>query len=120
MKNNALHIGVAVVLLVLLVLVSDPLMFWMPPMAAMVALVCAAVLLCVWVGFVMYEQAGDEREAAHRMHAGRAAYLSGVGVLTVALLIQGFSHTIDPWVAAALGAMVLAKLLARFYLGRYQ
>ncbi len=95
-------------------------MLWMPPMATMAVLLGVVVLLCVWAGFVMYEQADDERDAFHRMHAGRAAYLSGVTVLTIGLLIQGFAHAIDPWVAGALGVMVVAKFSARLYTDRYR
>jgi hypothetical protein len=84
------------------------------------ALLGAAVVACVWVGFVMYEQAHDEREALHKMHAGRIAYLSGIAVLTVALMVQGFAHDIDPWISIALGVMVIAKLGARFYSEEYQ
>ena len=115
MKNKYLHILTATILVVLLALLVDPFMLWMPPMAAMAALLLAAVLLCAWAGFVMFEGALDEREALHRMHAGRFAYLSGIGVLTLALVVQGLSHHIDVWVAFALAAMVVTKLGARLY-----
>jgi hypothetical protein len=114
-KGFFVHIGVALALVVSLVLLTDPFMYWMPPMAAMGVLVLAAVLLCIWAGFVMYEGAVDEREAVHRMHAGRIAYLSGIGMLTLALLVQGINHTIDPWVAATLVGMVLSKIGARLF-----
>lgn len=121
MKSNTLQIGFALILVGLLVLLSDPFMLWMPPMVAMVALLSLAVLMCAWLGFVMKEQAQDEREALNRMHAGRVAYLSGAGVLTLALVVQGFvEHHIDPWIAGALGAMVLAKLAARAYFDTYR
>ena len=68
----------------------------------------------------MREQAHDEREMAHRMHAGRAAYLSGIVVLTVALVVQGLGHHIDPWIALALGMMVVVKLISRLYSDTYQ
>ena len=120
MKNNTLHILVAVVLVVLLVLLTDPFMLWMPPMAAMTVLAAVAVLLCVWAGFIMREGAADEREALHRVRAGRAAYLTAVGVLTTGLIWQGFAlHHIDPWIALALGSIVLVKLASSLYLHRY-
>lgn len=115
MKNNLLHICVALLTVALLVLLTDPFMNFMPPVATMVALVLVCVLLLVWAGFVMYESAVDEREAMLRMNAGRVAYLAGIGILTLALLFQGFSHAIDPWVAGALGAMVIAKIGARIF-----
>ncbi len=116
MKNNYLHITVAFALAVLLFLLTDPFMLWMPPMAAMLCLLGAAALLAVWAGFVAREGAADEREALHRMNAGRAGYLAGFAVLTAGLLAQGFfEHHVDPWLAGALAVMVIAKVAARLY-----
>jgi di/tricarboxylate transporter len=120
MKNNLVHIFLALVLVVLLVLLMDPFMYWMPPMVAMTVLLVAVVVLCVWSGFVMKEQASDEREALHRMNAGRVAYLLGIGILTLALVVQGLAHEIDPWIALTLGVMVISKLAARLYFDIYQ
>jgi hypothetical protein len=121
MKNNYIHIALALILTTLLILLSDPFMLWMPPVAVLCALLAVAVVVSVWSGFVMKETVQDEREASHRMNAGRVAYLSGTAVLTVAVLVQGFTlHTIDPWVALALIAMVVSKLGARMYFERYQ
>lgn len=121
MKNNKItHISIAVALVVFLVLLTDPFMLWMPMGAQMVALLCAATLGAVWAGFVMYEDAPDEREVVHRMNAGRMAYLSGIVILTVALAVQGLAHDIDPWISLALGTMVVVKLASRFYSEWYQ
>ncbi len=120
MANKFFHIGTAVVLIALLMLLSDPFMLWMPAEAQMAVILGAAVLACVWAGFVMYERADDEREMLHKMHAGRIAYLSGIAVLTLALIFQGFAHAIDPWVSTALGVMVVSKLFARLYSEYYR
>ncbi|MEK9176928.1 MAG: hypothetical protein AAB923_01390 [Patescibacteria group bacterium] len=120
MANKYLPVAAAVLLVVLLGLLTDPLMFWMPEPAQMVALLCAAVLAALWAGLVLYEKSNDEREAAHAMHAGRVAYLSGIAVLTVALVAQGLAHDIDPWVTFALGTMVVAKLIARWHAEHYR
>jgi putative flippase GtrA len=120
MNGNLPHIIVALLVVLFLVLLTDPFMYWMPPMAGMAALVLACVSLLVWAGFVTYESASDEREAMHRMNAGRVAYLAGVSVLTLALLVQGLAHAIDPWVALALGVMVIAKVGARIFYDSHQ
>lgn len=121
MKNNLAHILIAFLFLGLLVLLTDPFMLFMPPMAAMAVLLCASVLLCVWSGFVLVEQFSDERELMHRMYAGRIAYLAGLITLTLALLFEGFlDHHIDSWVALALAAMVVSKLAARLYYDRFK
>ncbi len=119
MKNKIIYIIAAAILLALLATISDPFMLWMPPKAGMAALVFIAVLMSAWVGLVMYESVTDEREALHRMRAGHAAYVSGIVVLTVALVSQGVSHSIDPWVAGALAAMIVAKLGIRLYSDLY-
>lgn len=120
MTNKISSIGVAVVLVGFLTLLSDPFMVWMPMGLQLAVLVAAAVTACVWAGFVMYERSHDERETLHKMHAGRVAYLSGIGVLTAALVVQGFAHSIDPWISVALGVMVVSKLAARLYSELYQ
>lgn len=120
MKNNTIQIVTVVVFVILLGLLSDPFMLFMPPMAAMIALLCSVLLLCVWSGFILYEKVTDEREIMHRMYAGRIAYLSGLGVLTLALLVQGLAHDIDPWVAGTLAVMVVSKLAAHIYFDRFK
>ncbi|MFM2374442.1 MAG: hypothetical protein RLZZ234_437 [Candidatus Parcubacteria bacterium] len=117
--NRPIHGGTAAVLVFVLLALGDFLPFWMPNMNEMIWLTIAALLLVVWAGFVMLENGGDERELAHRMNAGRVAYLAGLGVLTLGLVVQGFAHAIDPWLLYALGAMVVSKLVARMYSERY-
>ena len=100
---------------VVLFTLVDPFMYWMPTMTQMIALTLTATLLLVYGGFVAAEKAQDERELSHRMQAGRAAFLAGISVLTIALCVQGLRHAIDPWIPCALFSMVLAKLAARIY-----
>ncbi len=116
MNKNYLHIIVAGVLAFFLLTLADLVPFWMPMMGEMTALLLVVILLLVWAGFVMQEQAHDEREVVLKMKSGRAAYLSGLGVLMLALIVQGFAHAIDPWIAVALAVMVLSKLVSRLYL----
>jgi len=111
--NNILSFSIVGVLAIVLFSLVDPFMYWMPSMVQMTALTIAAALLAAFAGFILREGAGDERETVLRMHAGRAAYLSGIAVLTIALVYQGFTHSIDPWIPLALATMVLAKLIAR-------
>ena len=89
-------------------------------MGAMTALLAATVFLAMFAGFVLQENGGDERELLHRLNAGRISYLAGIAALTIALVVQGIAHAIDPWVLITLGAMVIAKVVAHFYSDRYQ
>ena len=120
MKNNYIHITIALVLVFFLATLADLVPFWMPKMDAMMALLVVSVLMLVFASFVMFEIVQDEREAIHRMNAGRIAYLSGIGTLTLALIVQGFAHAIDPWIAGTLAVMVIAKLVARLFTDTYQ
>ncbi len=116
MNKSQIHILIGVVLAFFLLTLADLVPFWMPMMGEMVALLVVVVLMLVWVGFIMQEKAKDEREVLLKMKSGRMAYLSGLGVLTIALIVQGMAHDIDPWVAGALAAMVVSKLLTRLFL----
>ncbi len=113
MKHNIIPILIACILVFLLLALADLLPFWMPDMNEMIVLLFATLLILAWAGFVMFEHAVDEREVVLRMNAGRIAYLSGIGVLALALLVQGMRHEIDSWIISALGTMVLTKLGAR-------
>ena len=104
---------ITLALVVLLVLLGNPFMFWMPSMLATTLLLAAALLAVVYAGFILKENGGDERDVLHRMLASRAAYLTGVGILTLALLVQGLMYHIDPWIPLALALMVTAKVVAR-------
>lgn len=116
--NTYLPFTITALLAIVLFTLVDPFMYWMPSIVQMGALTIAAALLAVLAGFVVREKAGDERETQLRMLAGRAGFLAGIAVLTVALLFQGFTHSIDPWVPLALVGMVLAKLGVRLWAER--
>jgi hypothetical protein len=120
MKNNLLLIVLSLILVTLLVVLTNPFSLWMTPLLGMMLMVVLVVALFVWAGFIIKEKSGDEREAIHRMNAGRIAYLAGIGVLTVALLVQGLTHTIDPWISLTLGVMILSKLFSRLYSDTYK
>lgn len=117
--NNTLSFVILGLLALVLFTLVDPFMYWMPSMVQMAALTIAAALLVAWVAFIIRESTGDEREVQLRAHAGRAAYLSGVSMLTAALLMQGLHHAIDPWIPVTLIVMVGAKLAARLYADRH-
>jgi hypothetical protein len=121
MKNNLLLGIVVLIIVALLVSLADPFMLLMPASFVMMALVVASVLVCVFAGFVLREKAGDEREALHRLTAGRIAYLAGLAVLALGVLCEGIrAHHVDPWLLIALGVMIVAKLATRLYADTYK
>ena len=115
MKNNfKQEIIVAIIVVVLLVLIVDPLN-WMPPVAIMMLLLGMLVAFLVFIGFVWREKPQDEREAAHRVFAGRIAFLVGTALLVVGTAVQTLQHELDPWLPVILGIMILAKIIASAY-----
>ncbi len=117
MKNKVLiHSVVALLISFFALVLADLVPFWMPMMGEMTALLFVTVLIFVWMGFLLFETAHDEREAALKHQSGRAAYLSGLAVLLFALLVQGFAHAIDPWIPVTLAVMVVVKQVTRLYL----
>ncbi len=115
MMTSTLHYGVAALFLFFLLALTDPFMYWMPSMGEMLALTLATSLSAVWVGLVLRERGGDERDVLHRAHAGRAAHLSAVAMLTLALVVQGLAHAIDPWIPGTLAVVVIVKLVVGWY-----
>lgn len=115
MKNNLKEIIVTVCLVVLAVLLLNPFMFWMPDMMLLCMLAITLGLFALFASFVLREHTCDEREDQHRALAGRNAFLVGAGVLTVGIVVQGYTHAVDPWLVFALVSMVVAKIATRMW-----
>jgi len=112
---------VVFVLLVLLAAVADSSALWMssmPNAVHMTILLAVAVLVAAYAGLILSERGGDEREVIHRSIAGRAGFLAGVITLTLALLVQGLHHHVDPWIPFALAVMIVAKVASRAWTSR--
>jgi hypothetical protein len=114
------HYLIAAVLIISLIAVTNPWMILMPNVMEMLVLVVIAALVAGYAGLILAEKPDDEREDAHRSFAARAGFIAGIAVLTAALLWQGFHHALDTWVAAALGAMILAKVAARAWANHHR
>lgn len=115
MKNNIKEIIVTVFLIIIAVLLLNPFHFWMPDMMMIVILCIALIVFGFFTSFVLHEVSEDEREEQHRGLAGRNAYLVGSAVLMAGIVIQGYSHDVDPWLVIALIAMVVVKVGTRIW-----
>lgn len=109
------EIIIALVFLVTMFLCLDPLDWYMPSMAEMLFLVLLVIVFAIFSVFIWKEGKGDEREVMHRMLAGRLAFLAGMAVLIVAIVIQSLQHQLDHWLVITLGVMVIAKLVGLLY-----
>lgn len=118
MHKKIMFVGLPLVIGFLLLVLGDLIPFWMPMMGELVALTVVTVLLLVWAGLIVAEATADERDVQITMLSGRLAYVSGLLMLALALVVQGITHEIDPWIPVTLAVMVGAKLLGRLYFDR--
>lgn len=111
MKNNIpKEILVPLTLIVLAVLLLNPFHFWMPDMMVMGILAILLALFGIYASFILKEKTFDERDDANRSLAGRNAFLGGSATLILGIIVQGYSHAVDPWLVVALIVMVVTKV----------
>lgn len=115
MKNNLKETIVTVALIAIAVLLLNPFHFWMPDMLVMVMLAVALVVFGIFASFILRERSADERDDQHKSLAGRNAFLAGSGILMLGIVIQGYTHTVDPWLVITLVAMIVTKIGSRIW-----
>lgn len=115
MKNNLTETLSTAALLVIALLLLNPFHFWMPDMMVVAMLALALGLFGIFASFILREKMADERDGLHRTLAGRNAFLAGSGILTLAIVIQGYSHSVDPWLVIALITMIVVKIATRIW-----
>lgn len=118
MRNNVIETIVTSALIGIAVLLLNPFHFWMPDMMVICMLAIALVLFGIFASFILREQSVDEREEQHKSLAGRNAFLAGSGILMLGIVVQGYTHTVDPWLVIALIGMVIAKIITRHWSDR--
>jgi hypothetical protein len=111
-SEGALALAIIVALLILI----NPFHMLMPPAAVLLLAMLLGTLVIGFALFFWREQPRDERDQAHTMQASRVSYILGAGVLLVAIIIQSLMHDLDVWLPVSLGAMVVGKLLLRWWL----
>lgn len=109
------EIGIAIILIILMLLLLNPLHFFMPSMMLTGLLLASILVFALFAVFILQEKVVDERENAHRMLSGRVAYLTGSTLLTVGIIFQSLSHAVDPWLFATLVIMIVSKIGVRIY-----
>ena len=118
MENNIKETIITICLVGIAILLLNPFHFWMPDMMVMVMLAFALVLFGIFASFVLREKVFDERDSLHRTLAGRNAFLAGATILMLGIVIQGYSHAVDPWLVVALISMIIAKIITRIWSDR--
>ena len=103
------------ILLLLMFLLMNPFSWFMPSMSQIVFLALFISVYVLFLVFVWKERVRDEREETHRSRAGRIAFLSGVSVMLVGVIVQTIQGDLDVWLLGALGATVLGKIGGHLY-----
>ena len=109
------EIIVSLGLVILLVLFLNPRGILMPNMYVMILLLGILIVYALYVSLIWREKAEDEREMFHKLIAGRIAFITATGILTLAIVLQSFSHSVDPWLVITLVFMLIAKALGLIY-----
>ena len=116
MKSNiALEGIVGAVLVALLILILNPMHFWMPSMAHMSVLGLLIIMFVAYAAFILREKAEDERDVLHRMVAARAGFFTGTTILTIGVFVDALDGTVNKWLVIALVFMIIGKLAGRLY-----
>lgn len=115
MKNNLSEIFTTLLLILIAVLLLNPFDFWMPDMMVVGMLVLTLVLFGIFASFILREKTVDERDAVHETLAGRNAFLAGSALLILGIVVEGYTHTVDPWLVVTLVVMIVAKIATRIW-----
>jgi hypothetical protein len=100
-----------IALLVSATIALEPFGIIMPSTAQMTAAGVLLALLVITVGVLWRENPRDERENEIYSSRARIAYLLGLSVGSVGIVIGAFTHHIDWWLVAVIGSMLAAKLI---------
>lgn len=117
-KNNNAFVNEIIAALILVVLVGtllNPFNWFMPSPVVMMLILAVVVVFILFTTFVWKERARDERELMHRTIAGRIAFLSGVAMLVLGIIIEGLNHAVDVWLVLTLTVMIFAKIITSIY-----
>lgn len=115
-KNRFItEVLISFVLVVLAGLLLNPFSWFMPSKMVMTIIISLVVVFGFFSAFVWREQARDEREMMHRTVSGRIAFLSGVLILIIGIIVQGLQHKVDIWLVLTLLVMIFAKIITNVY-----
>lgn len=116
MRNSGQELFIALTLTALVGILTFAHNAWMPGMATMLTLLLIVVTFSTFAVFVWRERDGDEREQFLRHIAARCAFLITGAVLVIGIIYETFVyHAPDPWLSAALIAMVGGKVVGHLY-----
>lgn len=104
-------IASSLTLIALGLLLTDPFNISMNDMTLVVVSGLLLASFGIFAGLLWKETASDERESQLIDRGGRFAYLTGMSVLIIALVVQSFNHSVDVWLVTTIVVMILSKQL---------
>ena len=121
MREKILNeIIIATVLTVLLLLVVNPWHLWMSDTLTYAIIGALLILSGLFAGLAFRATPEDEREELHLFFASKTGYITGILVLLIGVAYQLFDGRVDPWLAGALAAMVIGKVISHAWAKRYK
>ncbi len=103
----------AIIIVLVGIVALEPFGIVMPTEAQMIG---AGVLLGVMafaIGLLWQEKPNDEREEALIDQRGKHAFYVGLTVGSIGLVYGAFAHSVDWWLVAVVGSMLLIKLVRK-------
>lgn len=114
-QTFAQEIIVSLIFVILIVFLLNPFHAWMSPSVLMAGNAILFIVFVLFAGLIWREKGRDERETVHIMRAGRFAFISGVAILTIGIIVTSIQHQPNMWIALSLGIMILAKITGLVY-----
>ncbi len=85
-------------------------------MNQMITISSFLILYTVGISFVGEMKAEDERDLSHKFTASRAGNIAGTIIISLAILVQLFTKTLDYWLLAGLIGINVTKIVSLIYL----
>jgi hypothetical protein len=106
-------------LLIMIALITGFLLQDRQDSMSMEQMISVSVLLGIYtvaMSLVGEGKTADERALQHRYTSNRLGLLAGTVVLSVGVLVELFTHTLDYWLLAGLIMINLVKIISLIYL----
>lgn len=113
-----LEIISAVIIGILLLFISNPFKMSMREEVYMASLSLFGIFILASAIFFLKLKVKDERDYLNKMIASRISFIITYVLLSLAVIVQSLSHSLDPWIIYISFTMIFAQLAVLIYLQR--
>ena len=110
-SKSSSELGIAIILILLIIGLTDPVDILMPSNVQMLLLVLVVLFYSVFAGLMFREKPSDEREEMILYQSSRVGFLIGTTVLILGIVYQVINSSLDNWLVWSLGLMIVSKVL---------